>query len=195
MEGDVKDDVSSGSVSIGNVKIITNVKPWVLDQHPRRAQMPTTVFVQAASGNDNNGSYRTFQGPEKSLLWSKGLGDHDFGSYIDFSSRDAVAWWKEQLTEQLLKNHLTGIWYVLPLSDMLPGVLSRKPQRIDNNEFSGLLDDNATYRGDISFWGHPGHDEAGEVGVRMGWGASSPSVGEAGRVSQAMGMAKVHPLS
>lgn len=77
-----------------------------------------------------------------------------------------------------------------PLSDSL---------RIDNNEFSGLVDDEATFRGEISFWSIKESESDGttasdvDVDGRMGWGGGRGpiAVGRAGKTAQAMGMAKV----
>lgn len=96
---------------LGGVKIITNVKPWVLDVHPSRRKdgsTPDSVFVQSAASSDTPVPVTR---PEKSILWSSGLGDHAVGSYIDYSSKSGAEWWKQQVTEQLLDNHFTGAWW------------------------------------------------------------------------------------
>jgi hypothetical protein len=57
--------------------------------------------------------------------------------------------------------------------------------RIDNNEYSGLVDDDEEYIGDNSFWGGGAWEE------RLGWGGGKTTVGRAGRLVQMLGMAKV----
>jgi hypothetical protein len=98
---------------VGDVTIITNVKPWVLDVHPWRSGMSDKVFVQAASDSSflPAGSESGLR-PEKSMLWSSGLGDNACGSYIDFSGFAGADWWKTHLMEELLDNQLTGVWCV-----------------------------------------------------------------------------------
>lgn len=69
--------------------------------------------------------------------------------------------------------------------------------RIDNNESSGLVDDEATFKGDISFWGDNAEsDGVSDVRKRMEyrWSMGKPhaaKIGQVGKVAQAMGMAKV----
>lgn len=59
--------------------------------------------------------------------------------------------------------------------------------RIDNNEFSGLTDDGARFKGDVTLGseGSPGDKN------RTGWHGGPVTVGQAGKLAQAMGMAKV----
>lgn len=72
--------------------------------------------------------------------------------------------------------------------------------RIDNNEFSGLTDDDASFKGNITFWGDQSDDgerthekTASEVQKRLDyrWLNDPVKVGRVGKVTQAMGMAKV----
>lgn len=106
------------SSGVGGVIIITNVKPWVLDVHPWRSRMSDKVFVQAASDSSfvarPQASSCSGLRPEKSMLWSNGLGDNAYGSYIDFSSFAGADWWKTHIMEELLDNQLTGVWCVSP---------------------------------------------------------------------------------
>ncbi|KAH7338167.1 glycosyl hydrolases family 31-domain-containing protein [Rhizoctonia solani] len=145
-----------------NIRIIVNIKPWLLDDHPLYEEaLKGDSYVKAAEdAPDPN------VGAAKSILWSNGLGEHMYGSYLDFSSPGAVQWWSRHIKEDLVGANMTGMW-------------------IDNNEYSGLVDDAEGYAGKCSFWGGGGDWEP-----RLGWGGGETTVGQAGRLIQMMGMAK-----
>ncbi|KAG8732857.1 hypothetical protein FRC11_010456 [Ceratobasidium sp. 423] len=144
-----------------SIRIIVNIKPWLLDDHPLYEEaLKDDSYVKAAPDAPD---------PKikvaKSLLWSNAPGEHMYGSYLDFSSTGAVEWWSRHIKEDIVGMNMTGMW-------------------IDNNEFSGLVDDEEVYIGKKSFWG------GGEWESRLGWGGGETTVGQAGRLVQMMGMAK-----
>ncbi|KAF8685452.1 glycosyl hydrolase 31 family [Rhizoctonia solani] len=144
-----------------NIRIIVNIKPWLLDDHPLYDEaLKQDAYVRAAEDAPD---------PDikvaKSLLWSNAPGEHMYGSYLDFSSPGAVEWWSRHIKEDIVGMNMTGMW-------------------IDNNEFSGLVDDAEVYVGRESFW------VGGEWESRLGWGGGETTVGQAGRLIQMMGMAK-----
>ncbi|CAE6415464.1 unnamed protein product [Rhizoctonia solani] len=145
-----------------NIRIIVNIKPWLLDDHPLYEEaLKSNSYVKAAEdAPDPN------VGAAKSILWSNGLGEHMYGSYLDFSTPGAVEWWSRHIKEDLVGVNMTGMW-------------------IDNNEYSGLVDDAEGYEGKCSFWGGGGDWES-----RLGWGGGETTVGQVGRLIQMMGMAK-----
>ncbi|KAJ1304276.1 hypothetical protein OPQ81_005436 [Rhizoctonia solani] len=144
-----------------NLHVIVNIKPWLLDDHP--------LYEEALKGDSYVKAAADAPGPKisaaKSILWSNGLGEHMHGSYLDFSSPGAVQWWSRHIKEDLVGVNMTGMW-------------------IDNNEYSGLIDDAEIYMGKKSFW------EGGDWESRLGWGGGETTVGQVGRMIQVMGMAK-----
>ncbi|KAG8689890.1 hypothetical protein FRC11_015020 [Ceratobasidium sp. 423] len=144
-----------------DMHIIVNIKPWLLDDHP--------WYEEALKGDSYVRAAPDAPDPKvsaaKSILWSNGLGEHMYGSYLDFSSPGGAEWWSRHIKEDLIGMNMTGMW-------------------IDNNEFSGLVDDAEVYAGKKSFWG------GGDWESRLGWGGGETTVGQAGRLIQMMGMAK-----
>ncbi|KDN45363.1 hypothetical protein RSAG8_04950, partial [Rhizoctonia solani AG-8 WAC10335] len=138
-----------------------NIKPWLLDDHP--------LYEEALKGESYVRAAEDAPDPKvkiaKSLLWSNAPGEHMYGSYLDFSSPGAVQWWSQHIKEDIVGMNMTGMW-------------------IDNNEYSGLVDDAEVYVGKNSFWG------GGDWESRLGWGGGETTVGQAGRLIQMMGMAK-----
>ncbi|CEL62592.1 alpha-glucosidase [Rhizoctonia solani AG-1 IB] len=144
-----------------NIRIIVNIKPWLLDDHPLYDEaLKEDAYVRAADDAPDPNTKVA-----KSLLWSNAPGEHMYGSYLDFSSPGAVQWWSRHINEDIVGANMTGMW-------------------IDNNEYSGLVDDAEIYVGRTSFWG------GGEWESRLGWGGGVTTVGQVGRLIQMMGMAK-----
>ncbi|CAE6422966.1 unnamed protein product [Rhizoctonia solani] len=142
------------------IRLIVNIKPWLLNDHPLYEEaLKGDSYVRAAKDAPDP------KGIAKSILWSNGLGEHTYGSYLDFSSPGAVQWWSRHIKEDLVAMNMTGMW-------------------IDNNEYSGLVDDAEGYVGKSSFWG------GGDWESRLGWGGGETTVGQVGRLIQMMGMAK-----
>ncbi|KAG9127037.1 hypothetical protein FRC07_000922 [Ceratobasidium sp. 392] len=124
------------------IRIIANIKAWLLDDHPLYDEaLGTGAYVQAASDGKDAGQSR----PAKSILWSGPPGAHMHGSYLDFSSKGGAQWWSQHIKQDLIGMNVTGMW-------------------IDNNEYSGLVDDDEGYLGENSFWGE------GDWERRLGWG-------------------------
>ncbi|CUA71205.1 alpha-glucosidase [Rhizoctonia solani] len=144
------------------IRLIVNIKPWLLDDHPLYEEaLKSDSYVRAAKDAPDP------KGVAKSILWSNGLGEHTYGSYLDFSSPGAVEWWSRHIKEDLVAMNMTGMW-------------------IDNNEYSGLVDDAEGYAGKSSFWG------GGDWESRLGWGGGETTVLQVGRLIQMMGMAKMN---
>lgn len=77
------------------MKFIANIKPCLLVDHPQyEALAKEGLFIK----NSDTGA------PEISNFW-----DAD-GSHIDFTHPKAIAWWKESVTEALLKQGITATW-------------------------------------------------------------------------------------
>lgn len=64
--------------------------------------------------------------------------------------------------------------------------------RIDNNEFSGLMDDHEQFVGEVGPWSYEGIDPL--VNKRLHWGDGVTPMGNVGRGIQTAGMAKVRLL-
>ena len=77
------------------MKLSANVKPYLLNEHPRYEEAREQgLFVQQRA-NDM---------PEVSYFW----GDH--GSLLDFTNPKTVKWWQENLKDQLFKYGIDSIW-------------------------------------------------------------------------------------
>ncbi|KAJ6489585.1 glycosyl hydrolases family 31-domain-containing protein [Mycena vitilis] len=145
------------------VQFITNIKPWFLAAHPRyAAALARGAYVRPALDAE---------APEgaaaMSWVWAAGTASHEPGSYFDYSSRAGCEFWGEQIRTELLTNGLTGMW-------------------IDNNEISGLTDDEERFAGEVGVFGSKG----GNMETRMGWGGGEIRVGSVGKAMQTMGMAR-----
>ncbi|QRV77708.1 glycoside hydrolase family 31 protein [Ceratobasidium sp. AG-Ba] len=145
-----------------NVRIIANIKAWLLDDHPLYDEaLKMKAYVHSASiGGDHSKIV-----PAKSILWAGPPGTHMYGTYLDFSAKGGAEWWSQHIKKDLIGMNVTGMW-------------------IDNNEYSGLVDDDEGYAGENSFWG------GGDWERRSGWGGGKTTVGRAGRLIQMMGMAR-----
>ena len=70
------------------MKVVANVKPCLLDDHPRYGEVAAAGgFI--AGGDDH--------APLKSQFWD---GE---GAHVDFTNPAGVAWWKEGLTRQVAR--------------------------------------------------------------------------------------------
>ncbi|KAJ7091907.1 glycosyl hydrolases family 31-domain-containing protein [Mycena belliarum] len=142
------------------VQFIVNIKPWLLEGHPKYGEARAKgAFVRAAL---DMGS-----GVSTSWVWACGFADHKPGSYFDYSARAAREWWGAQIRAELLANGLTGMW-------------------IDNNEMAGMLDDEERFAGEEGMYGPAGQS----VEKRMGWGGGEIRLGSVGKAIQTMGMAR-----
>ncbi len=77
------------------MKVVANVKPCLLDDHPRYGEV-------AASGGFIAGGEA--QAPLKSQFWD---GE---GAHVDFTNPAGIAWWKDGLTHQLLDYGVEAGW-------------------------------------------------------------------------------------
>ncbi|KAJ7761077.1 glycosyl hydrolases family 31-domain-containing protein [Mycena metata] len=143
------------------VQFIVNIKPWLLAAHPHYAKaLERHAFVRPAP--DEEGAVAS-----TSWVWAAGFASHKPGSYFDYSARAGCEYWAEQIRTELLANGLTGMW-------------------IDNNEMSGMTDDEERFAGEVGLWGNTGDN----VETRMGWGGGEIRVGSVGKAVQTMGMAR-----
>lgn len=88
VEGFVRGYVEAG------VELVPNIKPALLVTHPRYAELAAKGwFVSDADGD-----------PIVCQFWD------EVGGYVDFTNPDAAAWWRGQVTEQLLAHGIRSTW-------------------------------------------------------------------------------------
>ncbi|KAF7321974.1 Glycosyl hydrolases family 31-domain-containing protein [Mycena kentingensis (nom. inval.)] len=148
------------------VQLIVNVKPWLLAQHPKYEDARARgAFIQPAPDADPVSKAKN---AAMSWVWAVGFASHKPGSYFDYSTEAASAWWGEQIRLELLANGLTGLW-------------------IDNNEMAGMFDDEERFKGEVGMFARDWEDA---VEKRMGWAGGETRVGSVGKGIQTMGMAR-----
>lgn len=82
------------SYADAGVELVPNIKPALLVSHPRYAELAAKRwFVCDADGD-----------PIVCQFWD------EVGSYLDFTNPDAAAWWRGQVTEQLLAHGIRSTW-------------------------------------------------------------------------------------
>ncbi|HWU03269.1 MAG TPA: TIM-barrel domain-containing protein, partial [Novosphingobium sp.] len=82
------------SYAEAGVDLVPNIKPALLVVHPRYDELAQKGwFIKDAAGN-----------PVECQFWD------EVGSYIDFTNPDAAAWWREQVTQQLLAYGIRSTW-------------------------------------------------------------------------------------
>jgi len=75
--------------------LIANIKPCLLHDHPRYDEVAAAgLFVK----DSETGA------AEQSSFWD------DTGSHLDFTNPDAIAWWKDGVTTQLLEHGIGSTW-------------------------------------------------------------------------------------
>jgi alpha-glucosidase len=74
------------------VRLVANVKPALLRDHPRFAEAEA-LFVAEAEG-----------GPSLAQFWG------DLGAYLDFTRPETAAWWGKQVRETLLARGVAATW-------------------------------------------------------------------------------------
>ncbi|MHA7874883.1 glycoside hydrolase family 31 protein [Roseivivax sp.] len=78
------------------VHLIANIKPCLLQDHPRYSEAAEAgLFVRDSEAPDQ---------PERSIFWD------DAGSHLDFTNPKTVDWWKEGVTTQLLEHGIGSTW-------------------------------------------------------------------------------------
>lgn len=80
--------------------VIANVKPWLLVKHPKFTQTRRLFFSSTKNPNE----------PALGRFWAGGAGTSELGCYLDFSNRETVQWWKQEMTETLLEYGCDSIW-------------------------------------------------------------------------------------
>ncbi|WP_282094952.1 glycoside hydrolase family 31 protein [Epibacterium ulvae] len=81
------------------VHLIANIKPCLLQDHPRYTEVAEAkLFIQASAEADPQ------EGPERSVFWD------DEGSHLDFTNPYTVQWWKSNVTSALLKRGIGSTW-------------------------------------------------------------------------------------
>ncbi|MBY6136881.1 glycoside hydrolase family 31 protein [Nocardioides marinus] len=81
------------------VHLIANIKPCLLQDHPRYAEAADAgLFVHASPEADADA------GPEMSVFWD------DEGSHLDFTNPATIDWWKSNVTSALLTRGIGSTW-------------------------------------------------------------------------------------
>ena len=76
------------------LRVVANVKPGLLDDHPDYAGLAERgAFLRARDGRPWTGDFWGGQ-----------------GSFLDFTNAAARRYWRERVTDRLLKNGIAGIW-------------------------------------------------------------------------------------
>jgi alpha-glucosidase len=82
------------SYAAAGVKLIANIKPALLHDHPEfEAAKAKGLFLKDADGQ-----------PTLEQFWDAP------GAYLDFTNPDTIAWWKAQVTAQLLTLGVAATW-------------------------------------------------------------------------------------
>ncbi len=88
-------DVMSQAFHQAGLRLAANIKPCLLQDHPRYEEVAAKgLFVQDPESNT----------PERSVFWD------DEGSHLDFTHPEAIAWWQENVTRQLLEKGIDSTW-------------------------------------------------------------------------------------
>jgi alpha-glucosidase len=77
------------------VKLIANIKPCLLNDHPR---YPEVEAINGFVRDSETGQ------AEMSSFWG------GRGSHLDFTNPDTINWWKRNVTSQLLENGILSTW-------------------------------------------------------------------------------------
>lgn len=87
--------VMSGAFHEAGLKLAANIKPCLLQDHPRYHEVANKGLFIRDSESD---------APERSSFWD------DEGSHLDFTNPAAIAWWQEGVTTQLLEMGIDSTW-------------------------------------------------------------------------------------
>ncbi|GBU11960.1 glucosidase [Enterobacterales bacterium] len=77
------------------IRLAANIKPCLLQDHPKYAEVAGEGLFVRDSETD---------APERSVFWD------DEGSHLDFTNPAAVRWWQRGVTSQLLENGIGSTW-------------------------------------------------------------------------------------
>ena len=83
-----------GSYREAGVRLVANIKPALLHDHPRYGELAEAgLLVHDADG-----------APVECQFWD------EVGSYVDFTNPAAAAWWRGEVTRQLLAHGIAATW-------------------------------------------------------------------------------------
>jgi len=82
------------SYANAGVELVPNIKPALLVSHPRYDELAAKGWFVADGDGD----------PVVCQFWD------EVGSYVDFTNPQAAAWWREQVTQQLLEYGIRSTW-------------------------------------------------------------------------------------
>lgn len=88
-------EVMTADFHRAGMKLAANIKPCLLQDHPRFAEVKEKGLFIRDSETDE---------PESSQFWD------DEGSHLDFTNPDTINWWKANVTEQLLAKGIDSTW-------------------------------------------------------------------------------------
>ena len=88
-------EVMSQAFHDAGLRLAANIKPCLLQDHPRYNEVAEQGLFIRNSEED---------APERSVFWD------DEGSHLDFTHPQAVAWWQENVTKQLLEKGIDSTW-------------------------------------------------------------------------------------
>ncbi|OBW95435.1 glycoside hydrolase family 31 protein [Gallibacterium salpingitidis] len=78
-----------------NMKLAANIKPCLLQDHPKYEEVANQgLFIQDS----------IVDAPERSMFWD------DEGSHLDFTNPKTIEWWKHNVTSQLLEYGIDSTW-------------------------------------------------------------------------------------
>lgn len=85
----------SAAFSKAGMRLAANIKPCLLQDHPKYKEVEQAGLFVADSETGK---------PERSVFWD------DEGSHLDFTNSNTIAWWKENVTRQLLEMGIGSTW-------------------------------------------------------------------------------------
>ncbi|AOP44224.2 glycoside hydrolase family 31 protein [Edwardsiella piscicida] len=87
--------VMSQAFHDAGIRLAANIKPCLLQDHPRYAEAAAQgLFIRDSES----------EAPERSTFWD------DEGSHLDFTNPHTVAWWQNGVTTQLLEMGIDATW-------------------------------------------------------------------------------------
>ena len=85
----------SGAFHEAGLRLAANIKPCLLQDHPRYNEVAEKgLFIRDSEAD----------APERSSFWD------DEGSHLDFTNPATIAWWQEGVTTQLLEMGIDSTW-------------------------------------------------------------------------------------